>query len=105
MNIDWKTAIIGLIVILVFSPIIMVQYRAIKQKMLSLHKIAQQQIAKSVNMNFAATVLGIDEVKKFRLFTNTEKKIQFSICQPCKFKTCKVVKQSRTVKMGSDSCQ
>ncbi|HOG05593.1 MAG: hypothetical protein ACOX7E_05815 [Paludibacter sp.] len=110
MNItDWKTAIIGLIVILVcISPIIiMVQYRAIKTKKMlqSLHKIAQQQNCKISQHEFCSDfVLGIDEVKKFVFFHKHRKENSISqYVNLANIQTCKVVKQSRTVKMGSDS--
>jgi len=110
MNItDWKTAIIGLIVILVcISPIIiMVRFRAQKTKKMlqSLKKVAQQQNCKiSQHEFFSDFVLGIDEVKKFVFFYKHGKENSISqYVDLAKIQTCKVVKQSKNIKLGSDS--
>jgi len=110
MNItDWKTAIIGLIVILLcISPIIvMVQYRAKKtKKMLQLlEKIAQQQNCKISQHEFCSDfVLGIDEVKKFVFFHKYGKENSISqYVDLSKIQTCKVIRESRNIKVGNES--
>jgi hypothetical protein len=110
MNItDWKTAIIGLIVILAcISPIIiMVRVRAQKTKKMlqSLQKFAQEQGCKiSQHEFFSDFVLGIDEVKKFVFFHKYGKENSISqYVDLANIQTCKVVKQSRNVKVGNES--
>jgi len=109
MNIDWGTATVGLVVVLVcISPIVIMHYyreRKVKKMLQALREMAQQQNCNISQHEFCGDfVLGMDEVKKFVFFHKYRKENPISqYIDLADIQTCKVVKQSRSVKMEQET--
>ncbi len=109
MNIDWGTATVGLVVVLVcISPIVIMHHyreRKVKKMLLALREMAQQQNCNISQHEFCGDfVLGIDEVKKFVFFHKYRKENSISeYVDLTDIQTCKVNKQSRSIKVENET--
>lgn len=104
MKIDWKTAIDGLIVILIcIMPFVIIHYNRIKKEHKMLHllnEIAHQHNCKISLHEFCGDfVLGIDEIRNLVFFFKQKKEEAISqFVDLSEIQTCQVVKKTRNVK-------
>ncbi|MBX2928524.1 MAG: hypothetical protein KF852_11860 [Saprospiraceae bacterium] len=104
MEMDWGTAIVGLISILIcIVPFVIMYYNRIKKenKMLqSLNEIAQQHNCKIGQHEFCGDfILGIDENRNFVFFFKQKKEEAISqFVDLSEIQTCQAVKKTRNVK-------
>jgi len=104
MEMDWGTAIVGLISILIcIVPFVIMYYNRVKKenKMLqSLNEIAQQHNCKIGQYEFCGDyVMGIDENRNFVFFFKQKKEVAISqFVDLSEIQTCRMVKKTRNVK-------
>lgn len=104
MEMDWGTAIVGLISILIcIVPFVIMYYNRVKKenKMLqSLNEIAQQHNCKIGQHEFCGDyVMGIDENRNFVFFFKQKKEDAISqFIDLSEVQICQVVKKTRNVK-------
>jgi len=104
MEMDWGTAIVGLIMILIcIVPFVIMYYNRVKKenKMLqSLNEIAQQHNCKIAQHEFCGDyVMGIDENRNFVFFFKQKKEEAISqFVDLSEVQICQVVKKTRNVK-------
>jgi hypothetical protein len=104
MEMDWGTALVGLIMILIcIIPFVIMYYNRVKKenRMLhSLNEIAQQHNCKIGQHEFCGDyVIGIDENRNFVFFFKQKKEEAISqFIDLSEIQTCQMVKKTRNVK-------
>lgn len=104
MEMDWGTAIIWLIMILIcIVPFVIMHYNRVKKENKMLHSLkenAQQQNCKISQHEFCGDyVMGIDESRNFVFFFKQKKEEAISqFVDLAEIQTCQVVKKTRNVK-------
>lgn len=104
MEMDWGTAIVGLIMLLIcIVPFVIMYYNRVKKEnkiLQSLNEIAQPHNCKISQHEFCGDfVLGIDESRNFVFFFKQKKEEAISqFVDLAEIQTCQVVKKTRNVK-------
>lgn len=109
MEMDWGTAIIGLIAILIcIVPFVSMYYNRVKKENKMLHTLtenAQQQNCNTSQHEFCGDfVIGIDENRNFVFFFKQKKEEAVSqFIDLAEIQTCQVVKKTRNAKNDNGS--
>ena len=109
MEMDWGTAIVGLISILIcIIPFVIMHYNRVKKEnkmLLSLKENAQQHNCNISQHEFCGDfVLGIDESRNFVFFFKQKKEEAISqFVDLAEIQTCQVVKKTRDMKNSTSS--
>lgn len=104
MEMDWGTAIVGLIIILIcMTPFVIMHYNRVKKEGKMLHSLKEN--AKQLNCNISQHefcgdfVLGIDESRNFVFFFKQKKEEAISqFVDLAEIQICQVVKKTRNIK-------
>lgn len=108
MEMDWGTAIVGLISVLIcIGPFVIMYFKRIRKenKMLqSLTEIARQQNCKISKHEYCGDFfIGADESSNFVFFFKQKKEEAISqFVDLSEIQTCKIVKKTRNVKVGME---
>ena len=109
MEMDWGTAIIGLIMILIcIVPFVIMHYNRVKKENKMLHSLkenAQQQNCKISQHEFCGDyVMGIDESRNFVFFFKQKKEEAISkFVDLSEVHICQAVKKTRNVKIDKEN--
>ncbi len=109
MEMDWGTALVGLIAIAVtLAPLAIIRYNKAKKEKLMMHSInemAQKMGAKIHQHEFCGDfVLGLDNQKNWIFFYKQKNEpTQAQFVDLSKFKSCRVVRHSSSLRNGSVS--